>query len=78
MFCTGIKVYHGQFSHENTEQLVADYAENTQKLSQCRWRKILDACGANDSETPITSTPQMDERHRTLYTASSPVPMDTE
>lgn len=81
MFRTGIKVHYGQFSRENTEHLVADYVENTRKLSQRRWKHILEACGAdeNDSETAVASTSHMDERRRrTLYIASSPVPMDTE
>jgi hypothetical protein len=45
MFFTGEKVNTGQFSRENIEDLVGDYIENTKKLSERRWKQILERCG---------------------------------
>jgi hypothetical protein len=79
MFFTGVKVNTGQFSRDNTERVVADYIENTCKLSERRWRRVLDACGVDENEQTEVSAPCMDERQRrTLYIPSSPVPTDTE
>jgi hypothetical protein len=78
MFFTGVKVSIGHFSRGNTENLVADYIENTAKLSKRRWNQIMEHCGA---ETEIVgelkvSVPCLDKERRTLYIPSSPAPMD--
>jgi hypothetical protein len=77
MFVTGQKVNIGQFSRDNTETLVGDYVENTKKLSERRWQRILDRCGAEVENEPVTvpSAPCMEERRRVLYIPSSPAPM---
>jgi hypothetical protein len=46
MFFMGTKTNIGLFSHDNTERLVANYMENTKKLSKWHWKQILKSCGA--------------------------------
>jgi hypothetical protein len=72
MYFTGEKVSLGQFSRDNTENLVADYVENTKKLSERRWKRIMERCGAEAENEAVVSVPCMDERRRTLYIPSSP------
>ena len=75
MFFTGKKVSIGQFSRDNTKTLVSDYVQNTKKLSERRWKRILERCGAVPENEPGTpSAPSMDERRRDLYVPSSPAP----
>ena len=75
MFFTGHKVNIGQFSRDNTETLVGDYMENTKKLSERRWKRIMDRCGAVCENEPLVErVPSMDERQHVLYVPSSPVP----
>ena len=76
MFFTGHKTNIGQFSRDNTESLVSDYVENTKKLSERRWSKILERCGAvSENELAVTvAVPCMDEQRRVLYIPSSPAP----
>jgi len=75
MFFTGQKINIGQFSRDNTEALVGDYIENTKKLSERRWKQILQRCGAVTQNEPVAaSVPSMDERRRVLYIPSSPAP----
>ena len=74
MFFTGVKVNLGQFSRDNAEGLVTDYAQNTCHLSERRWRHILDACGVDEGEQIIVHTPCMDQQRRHLYIPSSPAP----
>lgn len=75
MFFTGEKVNIGMFSRDNTEILVGDYVENTKKLSERRWKRILERCGAAGAENePDVEVPCMDERRRALYVPSSPAP----
>jgi hypothetical protein len=81
MFFTGHIVNIGQFSRDNTETLVGDYIENTKKLTQRRWRKILERCGAVGAvvdDEPETKVPCMDEKRCVLYVPSSPAPSDKE
>jgi len=81
MFITGEKVNIGQFSRDNTETLVGDYVENTKKLSERRWKRILEQCGAAlaaENEATESVTCEMDEQRRTLYVPSSPPPMKDE
>ena len=81
MFFTGEKVNIGHFSRDNTENMVADYIENTEKLSDRRWKQILEHCGAEVESEVNLSVPSLDKRRRTLYIPSSPLagpgPMDT-
>ena len=73
MFFTGKKVNIGQFSRDNTISLVGDYVENTKKLSERRWKQILERCGTEAENEPVTpSAPSMDERQCDLYIPSSP------
>jgi hypothetical protein len=73
MFFTGHKVNIGQFSRENTKTLVTDYVQNTKKLSERRWKKILERCGAVQAENePVENVRCMDEERRILYVPSSP------
>jgi hypothetical protein len=74
MFFTGRKQNIGQFSRDNTERLVGDYIENTKKLSERRWQRILEQCGAIGvvENEAVESVPCMDEQRRTLYVPSSP------
>jgi hypothetical protein len=73
MFLTGIKINVSQFSHDHIETLVSDYMENTAKLTEQHWKKILEHCGADVEKEPAASTPSMDECCRILYTPSSPM-----
>ena len=74
MFFTGRKVNIGAFSRDNTETLVRDYVENTKKLSERRWKRILEHCGAALAVEiePADNVPCMEERRRDLYVPSSP------
>lgn len=76
MYFTGQKVNIGKFSRDNTEALVADYVENTKKLSERRWKQILERCGSTPvaENEHVESVPRacMDERRRALYVPSSP------
>jgi len=76
MFFTGVKVNIGQFSRDNTENLVSDYVENTKKLSERRWKQIMAHCGAEVESEAAVMVPCMDKERRTLYIPSSPGPMD--
>lgn len=79
MFLTGEKVNIGQFSRDNTEILVDDYVENTAKLSERRWKRIMDRCGgAAENEPAMVNISCMDERRRVLYVPSSPAASDDE
>ena len=69
MFFTGCRVKTGHFSRDNTEALVSDYVENTKKLSERRWNRILERCGA----VPVAENePCMDEQRHVLHVPSSP------
>ena len=74
MFLTGKKVVTGQFSHDNTESLIRDYVENTRKLSDRRWKQILERCGTGAEIEPEEDFSGMDDRRRILYIPSSPGP----
>jgi hypothetical protein len=76
MFFTGCRVKTGHFSRDNTEALVSDYVENTKKLSERRWNRILERCGAVPvaENEPCMESVCMDERRRVLYVPSSPAP----
>ena len=77
MFTTGKKVNIGQFSRDNTETLVRDYVENTRKLSDRRWKQIMERCGTGtDVEPAAVDAPSMDDRRRVLYIPSSPAPLE--
>jgi hypothetical protein len=78
MFFTGYKLNIGQFSRDNTETLVRDYIENTKKLTERRWKRILERCGAEVQNEPVESVPCMDEKRRVLYVPSSPAPSNEE
>ena len=82
MFFTGQKTNIGQFSRDNTETLVGNYVENTKKLSNRRWKRIMDRCGVViESEPAIqqaVSVPSKDEQHRVLYVPSSLFSSDKE
>ena len=54
MFFTGEKVNIGQFSHDKTKNIVADYIENTKKLSKWCWKQILEHCGV-EVETEVAA-----------------------
>jgi hypothetical protein len=74
MFFTGCKVKNGQFSRDNIEDLVGDYVENTKKLIERCWNRILELCGVAEDEPGEESVPCMDERRHVLYVPSSPAP----
>jgi hypothetical protein len=78
MFLTGKKVNIGQFSRGNTETLVRDYVENTRKLSDRRWKQIMERCGTGAETEPVVDVPSMDDRRCVLYIPSSPAPLDGE
>ena len=78
MFFTGVKVNIGQFSRDNTETLVADYVENTKKLSERRWKQILERCGAEVENEVVVSVPSLDKQRRILYIPSSPSPRESD
>jgi hypothetical protein len=75
MFFTGMKTNIGLFSCDNTKSLVADYMENTKKLSEWCWKQILKSCGAEYEKDAVVPAPGMDEQCCTLYTPSSPAMM---
>ena len=75
MFFTGEKNSIGQFSRDNMESLVADYIQNTSRLSDQRWNQIMDHCGLDNegsSDLVEVSVPCLDKGRRTLYIPSSP------
>ena len=72
MFFTGEKVNIGQFSRDKTENIVADYIENTEKLSEWRWKRILECCGVEVETEVVANVPCLDKRQHTLYIPSSP------
>ena len=78
MFFTGQKANIGQFSRNNTKTLVNDYIVNTEKLSERRWKQIMERCGIVAEREVVERVPSMEERRRVLYVASSPAPSDDE
>ena len=74
MFLTGEKLKIGQFSRDNTETLVSDYIENTRKLSDRRWKQIMERCGTGAEIEPAVDVAGMDDQRHVLYIPSSPAP----
>jgi len=80
MYHSGERVDVGQFSRELVGEMVDDYMANATIMSERRWAKLMDACGAvvgPRDRHPIPSSSSMQQKRRTLYVPSSPV-MDWE
>jgi hypothetical protein len=75
MYVSGERVDVGQFSRELVGDMIDDYVANATIMSERRWAKLMDACGApGPAEDPllIPSSSSMQQRRRTLYVPSSP------
>jgi hypothetical protein len=75
MYHTGEQVDIGPFSREKFGGMVEDYIKNIKDLTENRWRKIMESCGAQgeqDREVP-TNTFLMEKKRRVLYIPSSPI-----
>jgi hypothetical protein len=74
MYHSGEHVDVGQFSRELVGEMVDDYVANATIMSERRWAKLMDNCGALGPEDhhPIPSSSSMQQKRRTLYVPSSP------
>jgi hypothetical protein len=75
MYTTGERVYIGPFSREKVGNMVEDYITNIKDLTENRWRKVMESCGAQGEQDceAATNTSLMENKRRALYVPSSPI-----
>jgi hypothetical protein len=80
MYASGKCVSVGKFSREKVGEMVNDYVANAARLSDRRWKRLIEMCGAvNESiedTYPPPSAPSMKNKRRALYSCSSPMSED--
>lgn len=74
-YLTGVKVDDtNQFSHEQVYGLMEEYYKSVERLSERRWKLIMDKCAAkNMDDVPVPlSASTMETNRRQLFIPSSP------
>ena len=75
MYKTGVHGNPSPFSRENTNEAVAYFGVNSQRLSDCRWTQIMTSYGVDSKgkKKMEIADSEADEQHfRSLYIPSSP------
>jgi hypothetical protein len=79
MYTTGTEVGNGLFSRDIAGPIVADFAFTASRISERRWKRILDLCGAQEMEQRVVSLKRPASfNRRTMYEPSSPTKMTDE
>jgi hypothetical protein len=75
MNTTGTQVGNGKFSRDVVGTIVGEYGYLALKLSERRWDRIMELCGAQEMEQQAVSVMERSApiNRRTLYEPSSPI-----
>jgi len=80
MYHSGERKDVGQFSREKVGDMIDDYMVSASELSERRWTRIFEKCGAHgddsEDEYAAPSAYTMQNSRRALYTPSSPTMED--
>ncbi|KII83567.1 hypothetical protein PLICRDRAFT_180340 [Plicaturopsis crispa FD-325 SS-3] len=82
MFYTGTKVTTGKFGKDTAGAMTDDYVALVNKISERRWKLVLQLCGSNNAgprgSGQPTSAPPLRQSRRDFYQPSSPPPDDSD